>query len=236
MFLPGKSHGQRNLVGYSPWGLKESDTAEWLNHHYVNRWRRLPSTDGLLKKKNSHHTILSIFKGRIWWSQRACVTVIPQDCHPQISIFMANQAQSTTVFHLHGSRGKGCSLDSKPSSVSERLGFLLYYLVTFLDRTFVTCFVVRVSPQESVHWASIYKVLDMCRAPCSIIWQWGKKNNRQGRVLTTKTFTLIHCFFLSASIATWFQTHEHQNEILNLKMSFISVDYFKLPCLPFLNK
>ena len=23
VFLPGKSHGQRNLVGYSPWGLKE---------------------------------------------------------------------------------------------------------------------------------------------------------------------------------------------------------------------
>ena len=25
-FLPGKSHGQRNLVGYSPWGRKESHT------------------------------------------------------------------------------------------------------------------------------------------------------------------------------------------------------------------
>ena len=25
MFLPEKSHGQRSLVGYSPWGLKESD-------------------------------------------------------------------------------------------------------------------------------------------------------------------------------------------------------------------
>ena len=28
VFLPGKSHGQRNLVGYSPWGHKESDTNE----------------------------------------------------------------------------------------------------------------------------------------------------------------------------------------------------------------
>ena len=25
VFLPGESHGQRSLVGYSPWGLKESD-------------------------------------------------------------------------------------------------------------------------------------------------------------------------------------------------------------------
>ena len=26
VFLPGESHGQRSLAGYSPWGFKESDT------------------------------------------------------------------------------------------------------------------------------------------------------------------------------------------------------------------
>ena len=31
-FLPGKSLGQRSLVGYSPWGHKESDTTERLTH------------------------------------------------------------------------------------------------------------------------------------------------------------------------------------------------------------
>ena len=31
IFLPGKSHGQRSLVGYSPWGWKESDTTEQLS-------------------------------------------------------------------------------------------------------------------------------------------------------------------------------------------------------------
>ena len=30
VFLPGKSHGQRSLVGYSPWGRKESDKTERL--------------------------------------------------------------------------------------------------------------------------------------------------------------------------------------------------------------
>ena len=25
LFLPGKFHGQRSLVGYSPWGYKEFD-------------------------------------------------------------------------------------------------------------------------------------------------------------------------------------------------------------------
>ena len=28
VFLPGESHGQRSLIGYSPWGCKESDTSE----------------------------------------------------------------------------------------------------------------------------------------------------------------------------------------------------------------
>ena len=28
VFLPGESHGQRSLVGYSPWGCKESNTTE----------------------------------------------------------------------------------------------------------------------------------------------------------------------------------------------------------------
>ena len=31
--LPGKSHGQKSLVGCSPWGLKESDTTEQLAHN-----------------------------------------------------------------------------------------------------------------------------------------------------------------------------------------------------------
>ena len=30
IFLPGKYHRQRSLEGYSPWGRKESDTAEQL--------------------------------------------------------------------------------------------------------------------------------------------------------------------------------------------------------------
>ena len=30
VFLPGESYGQRSLGGYSPWGLKESDTTEQL--------------------------------------------------------------------------------------------------------------------------------------------------------------------------------------------------------------
>jgi len=38
IFLPGEFHGQRNLVGYSPWGRKESDTTEVAN---IFTFRRL---------------------------------------------------------------------------------------------------------------------------------------------------------------------------------------------------
>ena len=33
VFLPGKSHGQRSLVGYSPWFHKESNTTQRLNNN-----------------------------------------------------------------------------------------------------------------------------------------------------------------------------------------------------------
>ena len=35
VFLLGKSHGQRRLVGYSPWGRRESDTNEVTEHTHT---------------------------------------------------------------------------------------------------------------------------------------------------------------------------------------------------------
>ena len=37
IFLRGESNGQRNLVGYSPWGNKESDTTKLLIHKEINK-------------------------------------------------------------------------------------------------------------------------------------------------------------------------------------------------------
>jgi len=34
ILFPGKSHGQRSLVGCSPWGREESDTTERLHFHF----------------------------------------------------------------------------------------------------------------------------------------------------------------------------------------------------------
>ena len=36
VFLPGESHEQRSLAGYSPWGCKDLDTTERLTHRGSN--------------------------------------------------------------------------------------------------------------------------------------------------------------------------------------------------------
>ena len=49
VLLPGKSHGWRSLVRYSPWGLEESDMTERLHFHFSlscigkdpDNWERL---------------------------------------------------------------------------------------------------------------------------------------------------------------------------------------------------
>ena len=61
VFLPGKSHGQRSLVGCSPWGHKESGMTEWLTHKkwstrinmhiqvcFIQNWRQ--TTDLALRR------------------------------------------------------------------------------------------------------------------------------------------------------------------------------------------
>ena len=55
VFLPGKSHEQKSLVGYSPWGLKESDM-DWATEHA--RIQHLP-TEPL--SMHAYNTSL------IWW-------------------------------------------------------------------------------------------------------------------------------------------------------------------------
>ena len=44
LFLPGEFHGQRSLVGYSPWDRKESDTTERL--HFTSVVKNIPANVG----------------------------------------------------------------------------------------------------------------------------------------------------------------------------------------------
>ena len=49
VFFPGESHGQRSMVGYSPWGHKESDTTEQMNTHTHNHTKSR-NTKSVLKR------------------------------------------------------------------------------------------------------------------------------------------------------------------------------------------
>ena len=58
IFLPGESHGQRSLEGYSPWGHRESDMTEATQHAptvYVTVWM-------LYLNKNTKSNINKFFK------------------------------------------------------------------------------------------------------------------------------------------------------------------------------
>ena len=41
VFLPGESHGERRLLGYSPWGRKESNRTEWLSNWLFKKKKKL---------------------------------------------------------------------------------------------------------------------------------------------------------------------------------------------------
>ena len=69
VLLPGKSHGWRSQVGYSPWGGKESDTTEWLQFQFGVLWLveasplSLSSTSHGIHPACSPHPNFSFLKG-----------------------------------------------------------------------------------------------------------------------------------------------------------------------------
>ena len=55
VLLPGESHGQRTLVGYSPWGCKESDTTEVTQHNKApHRTEASGCPDGRKRQLTNH--------------------------------------------------------------------------------------------------------------------------------------------------------------------------------------
>ena len=59
IFLPGKSHEQRSLMSYSPWGCKESDTTEGLSIH----------TQHLLSALSTLITLLYLSSSQQFWNR-----------------------------------------------------------------------------------------------------------------------------------------------------------------------
>ena len=62
VFLPGKSHGQRSLAGYSPWGHKESDATERAHTH--THIYKIDSKDLLYSTGNSPQYSVMTYMGK----------------------------------------------------------------------------------------------------------------------------------------------------------------------------
>ena len=96
IFFPGEFHGQRSLVGDSPWGHKESGTAWQLMHHLVflhiyslggTALLRLPS-DARLEVRNAGPGLSSL---------RCCCVALPSSGPNLVNLPLANYTRSPLV-------------------------------------------------------------------------------------------------------------------------------------------
>ena len=65
VFLPGKSHGQMSLVGYSLWGHKESDTAEHACTHTHHWWKKNQNCSNMLWRARINETQISVSRNEV---------------------------------------------------------------------------------------------------------------------------------------------------------------------------
>ena len=80
VLLPGKSQGRKSLVGYSPWGCKESDTTEWLRFHfsYLGHGVALPHCSSRCSLPLGH---------RPWPRAWVCIYILFLDFFPSVGFY-----------------------------------------------------------------------------------------------------------------------------------------------------
>ena len=80
VFLPGKFHGQRSLVGHSSWGHKESDTTERLTrtHMYTCGWFTL------WYGRNHRNVVKQLYSNKIFLKSNPCFSnaILSPSLHP----------------------------------------------------------------------------------------------------------------------------------------------------------
>ena len=74
VFLPGKSHGRRSVVGYSPWGRKESDMTEWLHFTcwkaaFLNQWELCETDTIFFSQPQKMKDVPSVLKNSLGFGE-----------------------------------------------------------------------------------------------------------------------------------------------------------------------
>ena len=104
---PGESHGQKSLVGYSPWGHKESDTTERLTLSHLQEPRSfLSSFSGMC---NFHYALSSALdstfvfyhRGRRKCSKKVCTSMTHlktflKNSHHRLIYVLSSYAEALT--------------------------------------------------------------------------------------------------------------------------------------------
>ena len=135
VFLPGKSHGQRSLVGYSPWGHKESVTIWQLNknsNHYLF-WYLNCFRFGYWKLIQFGFSYLfNVFPPFMWTSLTATVRyyrlIISVSVFSTVALESGEGNGNTLQYSCLGNPmveelGRLQSMDRKESDTTERLHF-----------------------------------------------------------------------------------------------------------------
>ena len=94
IFLPGKFHGQRSLVGYSPWGCKELDMTERLSTH--TNW---PICSKFIWRNCKLYC--KTFSKSVSSATQSCPTLCEPMNHSIPGLPVFHQLQESTHTHVH---------------------------------------------------------------------------------------------------------------------------------------
>ena len=97
VFLPGKSHGQRSVVGYIPWGHKESDMTEQL--HFNSSSSRVGLLRGLGWVENLHS--FNMVSGNLM-SFCDSFNLAPGGLLEELLWFLSSGMKNADIFHFWG--------------------------------------------------------------------------------------------------------------------------------------
>ena len=87
VFLPEEFYGQRSLVGYSPWGCKESDTTEWLtllHYRYFAAETRCSFQWWIKRMELSPQRYIRLFGMTKAWLQLLCFLSLSSGCKSNV--------------------------------------------------------------------------------------------------------------------------------------------------------
>ena len=89
VFLPGKSHGQRSLAGYSPWGGKELDMTETTKQQQRECTYRRRESEGITEAE-----------GRVAWPQAKKCEQPPEDNRGKEGVVPSSFGGNTALVDL----------------------------------------------------------------------------------------------------------------------------------------